>query len=87
MVFNLVLLSSTVIILILYRYRYSTVLNTDMLWYWYWYVEKFPDTLTLSINQGPELEEPHLPADGQLRTLWPRLLHLGAAQDPQALKL
>jgi hypothetical protein len=35
--------------------------------------------------KGPEAEESHLPADGQLWTLWPGPLHLGAAQDPQVL--
>ncbi len=35
--------------------------------------------------QGPEAEEPDLPADRQLRTFRQGHLHLGAAQDPQVL--
>ena len=35
---------------------------------------------------GPEAEEPNLPAVSHLRTLRPRHLHLGAAQDSQVLR-
>jgi hypothetical protein len=51
------------------------------------YIFVYTDELLIYVGfaQGPEAEEPYLPADGELRPLRQGHIHLGTAQDPQVL--